>query len=466
MLCSCSQVSVSESSEGNGNTAQNTLEEEIDASESIPTDRLSAEREAARAALSAVPTVDFEGMSFIITSNSEKRLFGDGEEQTVLSKEKNNSLREISERLNVNIISAEDSTDIIIKSLKDTQNAETVYTHLLLTKQGSVGTLVYEGLIGNIDTLPFVDTQKPYYNADFCESTKTPSGLYSLYGEILSEYDTMTVTFYNEALAEKLGAGDIYELVGEGQWSYDKMNELSLSASALSSGELKLYGTLSSDKSGLISSAYTSVGAKSVSLNGSSLSVNDNNDVLDAVSGKIHALLTSDSYCEGEGEVGARELFVSGRGLFYTAPLGYVKEIYNMADVWGVLPLPTASGDGHVLSHGKNTSVLSYPKNATDLGEVGALVESIFASGYKITDAAYADTFFHQYARSERAVDMLIYLMGKSSSDFALLYSDEFQNFGKATLGAFSSACQGEGEYSTLFNLSKNAANRSLGYIK
>ncbi len=432
---------------------------------SLP-DRLSEAMAEAEAALSAAPKLDFEGMTFIITSTDSKGVFGESVGATTVSKEKYMRLKYIAERLHVNIVTATDSIDNIFESMKKASNSASVYTHLLHVEGRHVGSLAYNGMIGSIEALPYVDTGKPYYDSAFCEEMKTPSGLYALYGEALRDYGQMSAVFYNEALRERLGLAELEGLVYSGEWTYDKMTELAKAAQAASTDESKLYGMLNSDSSDLFSSAYVASGVDSVELDGS-LTVRDNTEILDAVSAKLRELTGSGAYFAASVEdTTAESAFASGKGLFLASKLEAIEKIYNMPDVWGVLPLPTVSGTGHALPHTKSLRVICYPSTSADLAKTGVFIESVFASSYKIIDAAYFDTYFNHYVRNEKSMDMLSRLFAAERTDFTLYYTDEFANFSKATLSAFSDACTGTEAYSEIFERNKRAANRSLGYIK
>ena len=447
----------------NGGTLEGDAQIPPDAPEA---DRLSAAMSAAEAALSAAPKLDFEGMTFIITSTDGKGVFGETAGATTISKEKHMRLKYITEKLNVNIITVTDSIENMLDGIKKANNSATVYTHLLHVEGRHVGSLLYNGMIGNVEALPYVDTSKPYYDAAFCEEMKTPSGLYALYGEALRCYEQTSAVFYNESLREKLGIAEPDGLVYSGEWTYDKMTELAKAAQAASTDESKLYGILNTDSSDLFSSAYVASGVDSVDLDGS-LTVRNNTEILDAVSAKLRELTSSGAYfAESVEDVSAESAFASGKGLFLISKLEAVDKIYNMSDVWGVLPLPTVSGAGHTLPHTKSLPVICYPSASADLAETGVVIESIFASSYKIIDAAYFDTYFHYYVRNEKSMDMFAYLLGSERTDFALYFTDEFANFSKATLGAFADACTGTEAYSKIFERNKRAANRSLGYIK
>ncbi len=463
MLCACA-------GEGSGESITSDSQGSLEESAVIPPpspDRLESARAEAEQALSNAPKTDFQGMSFIITSNCEQGLFGDGseEEPTVLARESFKRIQALSAHLNVNIISAAATHAEMTDGMKNQQSAGTVYTHLLHTEERNIGNLLYNDHIGSIQSLPFVDLSKPYYDAEFCEEMQTPTGLYALYGDACLDYDSMMAVFYNDTLAQSLGITDIEETVLGGGWTYDKMLELAKTAAA-STEQNGIYGILNADSEKFFRAVYAANSLDTVDLDGKSFVLNDNKDKGDAAVEKIRDMLESGAYTAGNvEEITSEELFASGKGMFFISSLEAVARINNMPNVWGVLPIPTVSGAEHTLVHTKNTKVICYPRSATELNETGIMIESLFACSYKIIDAAYKYTYFHSYVRNEKSMDMIMYLFERERAEFVLLFEDEFPNLYKGTLGAFVRSCWNGPMYSALFEDNRAATRRSLSQI-
>jgi len=432
-----------------------------------PTDRVADARAEAMAALSAVQTGDFDGLSFIVTCTSQIEMFGEYDEATMMSQEQYVRMETLGQRLDLEIIQAEADIESITQGLKNEKNSGMIYTHLLLVDAKDVGGLHYSNLIGNVRSLPFVDLEKPYYDADFCEDLSTPSGLYALWGDACRDYDSLMCVFYNDALRASLEIDSLDALAKSGEWTYDKMTEYAKLAAASSTEGDAVYGVLNADSDRFFRSAFVAAGMDSVGLSGKTLSLNDNTKLGDKLVKSIKSILDSEAYTAGDVvDRISEDVFFDGDGLFFISTLGATKSIFNMKDVWGLLPLPSIEeGDGYASPLTKKTSVICYPRSASDLNEIGIFVESLFACSYKLMDAAYYDTYFHTYVRNQDTYDMLKLILGNIRGDFALCYSDEFTNYSKGTFDSFVSACWGKTPYSTHFRNNRVAANRSLAYV-
>lgn len=434
---------------------------------STPVDRIADARAEADLALAAVQTGDFDGMSFIVTCTSQIEMFGEYEEPTLISQEQYVRMDTLGTRLNLSIIQTEADIESIRQGLKNEKNSGMIYAHLLLVDARDVGGLHYSNLIGNVGSLPFVDLSKPYYDAEFCEYMRTPSGLYALWGDACRDYDSMMCVFYNDTLRASLEIEELDLLARSGAWTYDKMAEYAKLAAASSTETDAVYGVLNADSDKFFRSAFVAAGMDSVTLSGKTLSLNDNTTLGDSLAENIKKVIESGAYTAGDVvDRISEDVFFDGDGLFFISSLGATKSIFNMKDVWGLLPIPAIEdGGGYAAPMTKKTSVICYPRSASDLNEIGIFVESLFACSYKVIDAAYCDTYFHSYVRNQDTYDMLKLVLGKVRGDFALCYSDEFTNYSKGTFDSFVNACWKKTPYSVFFANNRAAANRSLAYV-
>lgn len=471
LSCSATQSGGGEhSSEQSGNSTQ--AEDGTDGSENTgaPTqgiDRFADSIKTADSALDALPSTDLEGMSFIFTCTDTKKMFGEPAE-TVLSQTQYGRIDKLNDKLNTQIIQTQADTDSIKSGLLEAKNSGMVYSHLLSVSVSDIGALSYNGLIGNIQSLPFVDTSKPYYDADFCAEMRTSSGLYALYGDACLDTGSRMAVLYNDTLAQSIGITAMEQLVSEDGWTYDKMNEYAKAAAAVQVNESGVIGVLCSDTDKMLCSAYVSGKMESIVRTDSTLSLNDNRDKGDVLSSKLAELLAGGTYhAGGMGEVTADDIFRSGQALFYMTELGSIESIYNMNDVWGLLPQPNAeAGAEYCAPISKSTSVICYPDSSADLNEVGLMTECLFACSCDVLEAMTLDRYFHGYVRNEKTYLMLEMLIPNTESDFVLCYSDEFANFNEGTLDAFIRACRSENTYSRIYAANRASANRSLSFVR
>lgn len=434
--------------------------DESDAPTSAP-DRLSAARGEAASALASAPTADFDGMSYIFTCMSGA-VFGDTSEATVLSKEQNDRISVLAERLNVNIIVTETSYEDMLSGLSSSASSGMIYSHMLSVDASRMGYLTYAGYLGNVNTLPFVDLSHPYYDADVCAQLATSSGVYAVYGDAVCDYDSLGVVFYNSRIAESLGYDGLEGAVRDGAWTLDLLGACVKSVKA--SGDTDIYAVGASSAESMLSRFYVSAGMQSVTLKDGKLSANNNAALGDKLSAAMKTLFLS--FEESYDGISAEEQFYLGTTMFYIGRLGEVREFYCMADVWGLLPMPTLDGGSeyHTPLY-SDTQLVCFPREA-NASETGIMLENLFAASYKIGDAALRDDFLHRYVRNAKAIEMLGYICSDKVSDFVLLYGEEYPKYRDNTIGVFISACESETLYSKAIKKSLTQANKSLSYVK
>lgn len=430
-----------------------------------PTDRLEGEREEARTALDNAPKMDYDGKSFIFTCVSSEAVFGTAEGETVLSREKYNRINTLGDRLNVNIIVTETSYDEMVKGLSDSAGADVVYTHMMTVNASKIGTLSYNELIGNFRELPFIDLTKPYYDADVIAQLSTPTGIYAVYGDGTRDYESLGAVYYNQRLAESLGYGELEGVVREGAWTLDKMSECVKTAHTAYTEGSGYLAAAGNDTEQMLRYFFVSSGMESVTQNNKGKLVAQENGALgDRVVGAMKTLLSS--YHGGNNDNSAITAFRDAGSLFLVGSVGSVKDIYNMSDVWGILPMPTVDGGtAYRTPIDKSTQVVCFPKGA-NANETAVMLESLFASSYKLIDAAVRDEFLHRYARNAKAIEMLGFILGDVRSDFVISFGDEYTRYGDNTIGTFISSCYSDKAYSSVHTAAKAQANKSLVYVK
>ncbi len=91
--------------------------------------------------------------------------------------------------------------------------------------------VVSEGYFMDIDKLPNVNLEKPYWNQSVNEAIRMTDETYLAYGSmVLSLYDMTHVLLFNKNMQENLKLDDPYKLVQDGAWTLDKMKEMGLAA--------------------------------------------------------------------------------------------------------------------------------------------------------------------------------------------------------------------------------------------
>ncbi len=437
-----------------------------DTEEPAPAGRIDSAKAEAENALYAVSESDMGGMSFIFTCNNSNAVFGEFESEKILSRTKHERVQTLNERLNVDIIITEAAYQDMVSELSAAMGAGMVYTHMLAVDARYIGSLSYNGMIGNINALPFVDLTQPYFDAGFTAEMTTPTGVYAVYGDGCRDEESLGVVYYNETIASSLGISDLEQAVRDGAWRMDLFSEYVKTASAAGQNGAGYVALATPDTERMLHSFYVCTEMDSVTLNGGNLTLVDNREKGDRLISSLKVLLSSFRGGESDG-VSAEQHFFSGGALFFAGDMGDMHEFYNMADVWGMLPMPTLDGGtSYRTPISKSTQVMCYPNSGVNANETGIMLQSLFASSYKLMDAALTEQLLHSYVRNEKALDMLSYILSDIHTDTVLSYGDEFAKYADGSIGAFISSCSDDTLYSSRFARLRTAANRSLQFVK
>ena len=100
--------------------------------------------------------------------------------------------------------------------------------------------LVPEVMFININNVPNIDFNQPWWSNDALKELSIGDKLYLVTGDIaLSMWDSMFVFYFNKQMAQNNSLPDLYNLVKNHEWTYDKFTELSKTVSKDLNGDGK-----------------------------------------------------------------------------------------------------------------------------------------------------------------------------------------------------------------------------------
>ena len=466
-MCSCSLITFGGDTQEAEQSTEPTDTSTPEPEEEYPSivGRLDSARAERDAALDNIPDADFDGLMFLLVCGDTYAAFGEIDTEHSLPREKYERLQLINDRLNTDVVLVEASYDEIESGLNSNSDADMIFAHMLELEVFRVGPLAQAGLLGNIETLPFLDLTRPYYDQEYCREMTTPAGLYSVYGDACLDMNKISAVYYNTRLASDIGIEPLENAVREGAWTVDKLTECVRIAESTS--DVGSYvGAVIPETDDFLRRMYIASGMKSTASDGVELTLLDNRTQGDAITQKLRSLLPLCSR-DMNDESPAEMMFADGGALFYISNLSGALDFYNMSDAWGVLPMPTADGgtDYRSAMH-LYTQVVCYPALGVKSTETYQMIETLFASSYRILDAAMRDDFLHRYARSEDNLDMLTIIADGVRFDLLDAYADAFPKYRLATRLAFEYSSLDDVLYSVRFDADRAAAEAELAKLK
>ena len=301
----------------------------------------------------------------------------------------------------------------------------------------AVRKLAPEGLLVDLNTVPYMDLSKPWYDQNSITSTAIGGKTFAVTGDMLiMDKEATNAILFNKKMADEYKLGNFYDMVKDGSWTLDVFEKSARAVAA----DLNNNGSMDeSDQYGLVTSNVESYflmigfgvktaeldkdGIPSLALKSEKLydaierATKINNDFDVAISGSKYK----------EDWSGTLDpAFSSGRALFYVGGLNRVTLFRSMETDFGILPMPKydESQDGYYNMVSLSCSdAIIIPKSASDLERTGAIIEALSAEGYYTLKPAYYETVLKgKSVRDDESSEMLDIIFANRVYDLEYMY--------------------------------------------
>ncbi|MBQ3179102.1 MAG: hypothetical protein IJB52_14880 [Clostridia bacterium] len=138
----------------------------------------------------------------------------------------------LAEKFNISFdISDAGNFQSIITVVNDTVIAgDTEALDILMGSAYSMTSCGLAGSIRNMNTLPYIDLEKPWWNKTVAEESSILNTNYFLIGDMnLDAWTQSYVTYFNPEMAADYNVENLYQLVRDNKWTLDKMDTLTRS---------------------------------------------------------------------------------------------------------------------------------------------------------------------------------------------------------------------------------------------
>lgn len=295
-----------------------------------------------------------------------------------------------------------------------------------------VSTLAYNGLLSDLNSFPYIDLTKSWWDQKANEDLSIKGIMYYTTGDIsMLDNDCTYCVLFNKEMIEDFSMDSPYDLVRNNKWTIDKFIEMGKQVSADINGDGKhdqndLYGLLIWQDSmlGMISAA----GEKVATVTDDGIELTLNTDRVFIMLEKYMSLaydktLTFSMYHLGDH---ATNMFSNNQILLYTRYLKAASWFRDMETDFGILPYPKFDENQdrfYTNIHAYGTSFLCVPAVVENMERTGIILESLaYESKKTITPAYYEKTMTGKYFRDEESADMLDILLSTRVFDVGLYY--------------------------------------------
>nr|MBQ4318100.1 extracellular solute-binding protein [Clostridia bacterium] len=353
-----------------------------------------------------------------------------------------------------------------------------VYDLAFTHNSSGFSSLLTAKMIQNWYDIPNINFEAPHWSQS-CEEAMTVNGIYTLSSSSLVIPDINSL-FYNKEMHKNYSLEAIYPVISEGEWTWDKLIEMSEKVTADLNGdgtmdEKDQYGYLG-EFSWQLASITTSndqyimkkndAGVNELTINTEKMAnVVEKMHYLFKESGLAYTWAYKTEYDPNNGGTPPVS-FDGGHGLFYMVPLSLANYFRNTEADFGIIPLPKydEAQDDYVSLNWAGFMVT--PITATNIEMTGLTMELLSYHNDKLVMPVFYDVLLGQkIARDDESVEMLdlifdgaVYDLGVNLTQYNFLrypieqggvfasYYASNESSAKAKLNSYVESYEGYGE--------------------
>ena len=300
----------------------------------------------------------------------------------------------------------------------------------------SITPLAAEGYLLDWGNVRYIDNTAPWWTQDIEKTMKLNGKLYFITGDLsLSFISNLQCMFFNSRIQNEYAVEDLYKLVLDGKWTYDKLFDICKDIYSDANGNGKkdegdIYGLVSLYNGVSIEQMVVSQNQPIVPIgdDGYPYLALKNEKTVKIVENIINLLWENPGVYAAEetSEYINVRVFQNGESLLMDGVLGYGEQLRGMTDDIGVLPHPKfdEAQDKYMGISEMSYSLFCVPSISDDYDFIGAVTEVLAAESYKqLTPVYYETTLKIKYARDDMTSQMIDIIRDGAMFEFGFLNS-------------------------------------------
>lgn len=306
--------------------------------------------------------------------------------------------------------------------------------------------LLMKGDIMPFGNLEYVDFKKPWWNTGLNETCAImDENYFALSSMCYGYYNNTSCMLFNKDLAEEAKLPDLYELVRKGEWTVDKVIEITKNFSEDLDGD----GLFTDqDKIAIISDdyAYMNFWLGACRQSTVELGEEDRPEIVAGSTrmetvisrlrdlfntGKRGVIYSMQDRIDGDDEW--RRAFVEGRVLFDICIVGNAVSMRDSDINFGILPLPKLNKDQERYGSWVDPwgLVLCIPSNCEDTEKTGAALEAMSYYSYQLVyPAVLEQSIYGTGTRDTESIEMLQTIYDNMFFDFGFVFDSSGTGYG------------------------------------
>jgi len=348
----------------------------------------------------------------------------------------------VEDRFGVTITATEASGDFQTDALNSILAGDDAYD-LIFAHSRAAFSYAVQGAAYNVNDIEAIHLEKPWWSKDLQNSCDINGYLYVLDGDFtIQGLGCSMAMFFNKKIFDELGFEYPYELVRDGEWTFDEFAYLAkkggadLNGNGIIEPEYDRFGFASSDWDAPINILYAG-GQKIYDKNEEGfleLTLYSNKTV--EIFDEFFSLMDNEACyivpTSGNVYTGTNH-FTSGRAMMYAALLVSSESYRAMDDDFGIIPYPKFDENDEYTTAVNGTAHLALiPITVPDVERTGAIVEALCAYGSReVIPAFYEVSLKTKAARDDESEEMMDIIKDSIIYDIGYVSGGRFQSVGR-----------------------------------
>ncbi len=378
--------------------------------------------------LETLPKEDYGGYEFRIIAQSY-----DQRPNLPLYEEENGEIlndaiikrnRKTEETLGVTIVNYPyENRDEVKDKVKSTVMAdEDAYDLVITSVNFGLSSLTLDGCLYDLSALPYLDLSNGWWCRSLVEDFAVGGHLYFTSGSLSPFFYYMpSAIAYNKTLTDEYKITGLYELVRSGEWTFDKLKELTADKAVDVNGDSKYdendkYAIVGAPADGYMLGGF---GERMIVRENDDFKLNMGSESFISKIEELNAYFNDESVFYGDNDTEVfYKMFVSDRAMFMQTSMnnlitGYksVPSAREMESDYGILPLPKydkAQESYYSVGQPAGPSGIAVPATCRDASRTSLVMEVMGYYSYDlIRDAAYDNVVKGKTARIDGTDEML-----------------------------------------------------------
>ncbi len=408
---------------------------------------------------------DYGGGSFLIATPKPHLITPDENTSAILSKRLENRNIFVQNEYNITISSKNVNPQIIFDEIKIAVKSSSYYADLIMIPQSNLGKFAVSGNIANLNSLPGINLDGSYYNASSKEAGGSASKIYGIAGPASIDTSSVSAVFFNKTMLSSVTEENIYKLVDNGSWTWDKFLQY---ADAVSTMEGEHFSVGTQNTALFIEDLiFISSGLKYVSVaDGGMPQIAFTAEQADPIVDLIKSVTGHEK--KYTNNLAAIDAFASGNTLFLIDKLSTMETLANSKADWGVVPIPKKSAEQKsysTLVSADDALVFCVVPTVSDTQKVSNILAILNIAAYGDTAEAYAEDAMSYYLRDNSSVKMVETILNSAVFDLSHAYATTNDSIPSATYASVRYPAQGHRSVSHYLNTYTRYFNNAMARL-